>query len=209
MVRDGEIGADVNRSLWRIGWSWPYVFVGVPIIGIGLGYLLGGGLGFAAGLLGLAGGPVFAISGLTYVHLRKTGVIRNGVAVVEREVAATVRLDDDAETHSLLSAEGSSAPLLPKPTARVTTVILGENVFLVHDDAEIRLPGATWRVGDDTNEFHYDRVTGASYDPDESDDGGTFSVTLSDGRDRSWDTVTDADGTLRSVRRRIQAHGGE
>lgn len=206
MARDGEIGADVNRPLWRIGWNWPYVFAVAPIVGVGLGYLLGGALGFAVGLLGLAGGPVFAISGLTYVHLRKTGVIRSGVAVVEREVAATVRLDDDAETHSLLSDEGSSAPFLPKPTARVTTVVLGESVLLIHDDAEVRLPGVAWRVGDGANEFDYDRVAGARYDSDESDDSGTFSVNLADGRDRSWDTMTDADRALQSVQRRIQAH---
>lgn len=206
MARDGDIGADVNRPLWRIGWNWIYVFVGVPMLGVLFGYLLGGALGFAVGLLALSGGPVFAITGLAYVHAEKTGVIRSGVAAVEREVAAVVRLDSDNETHSLLTAEGRSLPFLPKPTTQIATLVVGDSILLVHNDAEIHLPSVRWRVGDSTNEFDYDRMASAKYNPDENEDGGTFRINLSDGRDRSWDTMTDADGAHHSVQNRIRAY---
>lgn len=209
MARDGEIDADVNHPLWRIGWYWAYLFIGAPVFGIAFGYFLGGALGFAVGLLTVAGGPVFALSGLVYIHVKKGHVIQQGTAVVEREASATVRSNGNTETHSLLTTGGRSLPLLPKPTVQVATLIVGDNHLLVHTEAEINLPSITWRAGDNTNEYHYERVTGVNYNPDEREDGGTFWVNLSDGQDRRLDTMTDADGALQSVQNRIRAYNGQ
>ncbi|EMA58896.1 hypothetical protein [Halorubrum lipolyticum] len=209
MARDGEIDTDVNRPLWRIGWHWAYLFIGAPVLGIALGYFVGGALGFAVGLLTVAGGPVFALSGLVYVHVKKDDVIRRGTTVVEREAAATVQRTGDTETHSLLTTGGKRLPLLPKPNAQVATLIAGDDHLLVHSEAEINLPSLTWRIGNSTNEYHYDRVAGVNYDPDEHEDGGTFWVNFSDGQDRRWDTMTDADGALQSVQNRIRAYNSQ
>jgi hypothetical protein len=209
MARDGEIDTDVNRPLWRIGWYWAYLFVGAPVLGIALGYFLGGALGFAAGLLTVAGGPVFALSGLVYLHVKKENVVRQGTTAVEGAAAAAVRLNGNTETHSLLTTRGKSLPLLPEPTVQVATLIVGDNHLSVHSEAEIDLPSITWRAGDNTNEYHYERVTGVNYNPDEHEEGGTFWVNFSDGQDRRWDTMTDADGALQSVQNRIRAYNGQ
>lgn len=206
MIREGEIDTEVNRPLWRIGWNWLYVFVGVPSLGIALGFLLGGAPGFAVGLLTLSGGPVFAISGLAYVHTEKDDVFQRGTAVVERESVAVVRPDGDSELYSLSTPGGRSLPFLPKPKAQVVTLVIGDRLLRVHNDAEIRLPSVTWSVGDGTNEFRYDRVTGVDYDSDERDDGGTFQVILSDGQGQSWGTRTDPEMALQSIQNRIQAY---
>ena len=209
MARDGEIDTDVNRPLWRIGWYWAYLFIGAPVLGVALGYFLGGVLGFTVGLLAIAGGPVFALSGLVYINVKKGDIIRQGTMAVEREAAATVRLDSNTETHSLLTTGGWSLPFLPEPHAQVATLIVGDNHLLVHSEAEINLPSITWRVGDNTNEYHYNRVAGVNYNPDENEDGGTFWVNLSDGQDRMWDTMIDADGALQSVQSRIRAYNSQ
>jgi hypothetical protein len=206
MARDGEIDTDVNRPLWRIGWYWTYLFIGAPVLGITLGYLLGGAVGFAVGLLMVAGGPVFAVSGLIYVLMKKKDIIQQGTKIVECEAAAAAAVHGNTETHSLLTTGGRSLPFLPKPNIQVATLIVGDNRLLVHSTAELNLPKITWRVGKDTNEFHYDSVAGVSYDPDETEAGGTFWVSLSDGQDRAWDTMTDADGALQSVQHRIRTY---
>lgn len=205
MTRDGEIDTDVFRPVWWIGWNWIYVCLGVPVVGIGLGYRLGDAPGFTVATLAVAGGPVFAISGLLYVHAKKRDVVHAGTAIAERESEAIARLDGPTETHSVMTATGESLPLLPRPTVRVVTMLVGRD-RLVHTTAEIHLPTVTCRVGDDADGFHYDRVEGVEYISDESTEGGTLRVNLVDGQNRSWDTMTDADGARQSVQHHLQAH---
>lgn len=207
MTRDGEVDNDVNPLLWEAGWNWIYVFVGAPILGIFLGYLIGGGLGWALGLAAFFGGPTAAIAGLAYVHMHTSDALESGTATVNSESATVARLDgDDNETHSLVTDIGDSLPLLPKPKRQIATLVVGDSLLLVHDSSTVDLPSLTWSVGDSTNEFYYDQVAGVNYNPNEKDDGGTFWVNLSDGHGQSWDTVTDAKNALNAVQDRIRAY---
>jgi hypothetical protein len=207
MTRDGEVDSDVNPALWQIGWNWLYVFVGAPILGIILGYMLGGGLGWAIGLLAFFGGPVVAVAGLVYVHMNKSDALEDGTVVVKREASEVARLDgDDNEMYSLATNIGDSLPLLPSPKRAVATLVVGDSLLLVHDSAAVDLPSLSWSVGDSTNEFYYDQVSGVNYNPNDSDDGGTFWVNLSDGHGQSWDTVTDAKDALSAVQDRVRAY---
>jgi len=208
MIRYGDVDSDVNPALWQIGWNWLYVFLGAPILGIVLGYMLGGGLGWAIGLLSFFGGPAIAVAGLMYVHMNKSDALADGTEVVKREAAEVARLDgDNNETYSLVTNIGDSLPLLPKPKRAVATLVVDDALLLVHDSAAVDLPSLSWSVGDSTNEFYYDQVSGVNYNPNENDDeGGTFWVNLSDGHGQSWDTETDAKDALNAVQDRIRAY---
>lgn len=206
MSRSGSIGSDVNEALWTIGWNWLAVFVGGPILGIILGFVVEGALGWVLGLLTFFGAPMLAVAGLVYVRMNVSGVARSGISEVKDEAITVARLDGDHETFSLLTKHGDSRFLLPRPKRSVATLIVGDSLLLVHDDANVDLPGLSWSVGDSTNEFYFDQIAGVNYNPDEKSEGGTFWVNLSDGHGQSWDTVEDASDALHTVQDRIRSY---
>ena len=207
MTREGDVDSDVNPVLWQIGWNWLYLFIGLPILGIFLGYQLGGGLGWLLGLGGFFGGPTIAVFGLAYVHLNKSDVTEDGTADVKPEAAKVARLDGDSnETFSLVTSAGDSLPLLPSPKRQIATLVVGDSLLLVHDSSEVDLPSLSWSVGDSTNEFYHDQIAGVNYNPDDREEGGTFWVNLSDGHGQSWDTETDASKALAATQDRIRAY---
>jgi len=207
MSREGDIGADVNPVLWMIGWYWLYVFVGGPILGIAGMFALDGALGILTLTVGFFGAPIAAIAGLVYVRMNVGSVRASGADEVMGRAAEVARLEGDGnETFSLATDTGDSLPLLPPPVRRVATLVVGDALLLVHDSAVVNLPGLGWKVGDSTNEFYYDQISGVNYNPNENSEGGTFWVNLSDGHGQSWDTVSEAKDALTSVQDRIRAY---
>lgn len=206
MTREGKVDSGVISPLWLSGWNWVYIFIAAPILGIFLGFRLGGWQGGLLGFLGFFGGPTLAVVGLAYVHLNKSEVIDSGSETVKQHASEVARLDGQgSETFSLLTEAGDSLPLLPKPKRKVATLVVEDSLLLVHDSAEVDLPGLSWEVGESTTEYYYDQISSVNYEPDPDGDGGEFWVNLSDGHGESWETTTDANDALRSVQDRIRS----
>jgi len=207
MTRSGKVRTDVNPALWKAGWYWLYVLVGGPILGIVAIFAIGEGPGLAIGTILFFGAPVFAMVGLVYVRMNLGSVLDSGTESVREASEEVARLDgDDNETFSLVTKAGSSLPLLPKPKRKVATLVVNDSLLLVHDSAELDLPDLRWRVGQSTNEFYFDQISGVNYEPHSKREGGEFWVNLSDGHGESWESVTDATPALNAVQDRVRAY---
>lgn len=207
MQREGNIDADVNPILWLIGWKWVYVFVGIPILGIILGAGIGGGFGGFIAFALFFGGPAAAIAGLLHVRKNLDDVLSAGTKILHRVSNDVTRLDTNkTESFSLLSVSGDSSLFLPRPIRSVATLIVDDSLLLVHDSATVDLPNLSWSVGESTNEFYYDQISGVNYNPHEDREGGEFWVNISDGHGQSWQTTSNANEALRAVQDKVRAY---
>lgn len=211
MQRDGNIEADVNPVLWQIGWKWLYVLIGVPFMSLFIGafleVIIAGWFGGLVALLLFFGGPVAAIAGFVHVRKNVDAVLSEGIEILHRESNNITRLDtEETDSFSLLGESGSSNPLLPKPMRTIATLIVDDSLLLVHDSATLDLPNLTWKIGDSTNEFYYDQISGVNYNPYEDREGGEFWVNISDGQGQSWQTTSDANDALRAVQDKVRAY---
>jgi hypothetical protein len=207
MPKSGSIDVSVKKALWALGWNWPKAAIGFLIAGIVLMVAMDSSLGAILGAVLFFGGPVAALYGAIYVRRNVGAVAEKGMKRVKNEAKNVARLDDDKhETFSLVTAGGSSPPLLPKPTRKAATLVVGDSLLLVHDDATVSLPSLAWKVGDSTNEFYYDQIAGVNYNPADNREGGEFWVNLSDGHGESWTTIEDASDALHTVQDKIRAY---
>ena len=206
MPRTGDVDTETNRLLWTIGWNWVYLFIGSPIVGIAAGIALDGVLGIL-GLLLFFIGPVVAIVGLVSVRSNYGSVLSSGTDTVKEVASDVARLDgENVEQFTLLNDTGSSSILLPAPKREVATLLVSDSLLLVHDDAKVNLPGLSWSVGDSTNEFYFDQITGVNFNPYDDAEGGEFWVNLSDEYGESWESETGAETALAAVQDRIREY---
>lgn len=206
MPRSGTIDTETNKLLWTIGWNWVYVFIGAPIVGIAAGIVLDGVLGIL-GLLLFFIGPVVAIVGLISVRSNYGSVLGSGTDTVKDVASDVARLDgEDVGQFTLLNDTGSSSILLPAPKREVATLLVSDSLLLVHDEATVNLPGLSWSVGDSTNEFYFDQISGVNFNPYDGAEGGEFWVNLSDGYGESWESQSGAETALAEVQDRIREY---
>ena len=206
MGTSGTIDADVNSVLWTAGWYWIFTIIGVAIAAIAFGVVVGGVAGWLIGFFGVFASPLVGLGCLFYVRSNLSAVEEQAMATIRSKASDAARLREDHDRFSLKMAEGNSQLFLPSPERSITTLLAGESLLLVHDAASADLRSLSWSVGESTNEYYYDQISGVNYKPDENRKGGTFWVNLSDGHGQSWETSGEPNDALRTVQDRVREY---
>ncbi|ELZ80542.1 hypothetical protein C455_06711 [Haloferax larsenii JCM 13917] len=199
MARRDTLDGDVFQPLWAAGWQWQWLVVGAVFLGgyfvVEFGELLQG----AAVILG--GGAIAAV-GVRYVDRRFEPLLDAGIDRVESAVLDAV--DDahaDATVYTVLTADQRLAFVGPAKAYAVTTLLVGDDAFVVHDDASVSLAHRFFEVGADAHRYEYDTVSEIGYD------AGELTVALTDGSENTYSLSREPVEALADVRARLSAVG--
>ncbi|KAB1185071.1 MULTISPECIES: hypothetical protein [Haloferax] len=194
MGRRDSLDVDIFQPLWAAGWQWLWIVAGGLFLG---GYFIFefGDLLEGAGII--LGSVALAALGIRYVDTNYEAVLDSGTEQAQSALLDLVGFDDDSVVSSTSTAGQTLFLVEPAREYHLTTLAVGDDSFVVHDDATVSLAHRYYTVGDDAHTYAYESIESVGFD------AGTLRITSTDGSTASHELPDVPTSALSAVRERM------